>query len=193
MESTNFWHLSAGIPAQDDFTTFHSSSAFLGFASETALLIAPYKFSIGLWSGNWSGHSITLTLLEPRYYTLAGVFGIIVPFQGHFLFSKRQYDLKYFDISKLVHDPWYAINGTNTMVGETARYHEACSTMFHSLQSVLWLEFSVGGHLTRTLWPLDSKRTILLSSVHKIFLHFSLSQVICSLANCILFSACLFF
>ena len=36
MESTNFWHLSTGIPAQDDLTALHNSSAFLDFASEKA-------------------------------------------------------------------------------------------------------------------------------------------------------------
>ncbi len=58
-----FWHLWTGIPAQDDCTTYHNSSAFLGFASETAFLMSPHKFSIGLRSGDWAGHSITLILL----------------------------------------------------------------------------------------------------------------------------------
>ncbi len=40
------WHLWTGIPAQDD-CTYHNSSAFLGFASETAFLMSPHKFSIG--------------------------------------------------------------------------------------------------------------------------------------------------
>ncbi len=41
------WHLWTGIPAQDDCTTHHNSSAFLGFATETAFLMSPHKFSIG--------------------------------------------------------------------------------------------------------------------------------------------------
>ncbi len=52
------WHLWTGFPAQDDCTTYHNSSAFLGFASETAFLKSPHKFSIGLKSGDWAGHSI---------------------------------------------------------------------------------------------------------------------------------------
>ncbi|XP_061571342.1 rho GTPase-activating protein 20-like [Cololabis saira] len=36
----------------------------------------------------------------------------------HFLFSIRQHDLfQYFDVSKLIHDPWYAINRPDTMGG----------------------------------------------------------------------------
>jgi len=50
-----------------------------------------------------------------------------------------------------------------------------------------------GGRLTNCLRPIDPKRTILLSSVHKILCHFSLVQSMCSLANCILFSTCHFF
>lgn len=49
-----------------------------------------------------------------------------------------------------------------------------------------------GGHLTNRLWPLESKRTILLSSDHNILRHFSLGQSMCSLANCNLFSTFFF-
>ncbi len=115
------WHLWTGIPAQDDCTTYHNSSALLCFASETAFLMSPHKFSIGLRSGDWAGHSITLNLvgLEPRCCSLTGVFGVVVllkhPFQGHFLFGIRQHNLfNYFNILKLIHDPWNAINRPNT-------------------------------------------------------------------------------
>ncbi len=57
------WHLWTGIPAQYDCTTHYNYSAFLGFASETSILMSPHKFSIGLRSGDWAGHSITLILL----------------------------------------------------------------------------------------------------------------------------------
>lgn len=52
-------------------------------------------------------------------------------------------------------------------------------------KSVLLLEFRVWGSSAKYLWHLDPKRTILLSSLHKLFLHFSLGQSI--LANCQLF------
>ncbi len=42
---------------------YHNSSAFLGFASETAFLMSPHTCSIGLRSGDWAGHYITLILL----------------------------------------------------------------------------------------------------------------------------------
>ena len=67
------------------------------------------------------------------------MFGAVVllkhPFQGHFLFSIRQHDLfKYFDVSKLIHDPWYAINRPDTIVREKSPYHDACTTMLHCLR-----------------------------------------------------------
>lgn len=149
MESTNLWHLLAVIPLHDSLTTFHNSFTFLGFASETAFLTSPHKFSIGLRSGDWAGHSITLILLVWNH-EFTSVFGVIVllkqPFQGHVLFSIGQHDLfKYFNICKLIHDPWYAINRPNTIVGETCPYHDACTTMLHCLHCVLWLEFRVWG------------------------------------------------
>ena len=78
--------------------------------------MSPPKFSIGLWSGDWAGHSITLILLVwNQDCLLTGVFGVAVllkhPFRGHFLFRIRQRDLlKYFGVFKRIHDPWYAIN-----------------------------------------------------------------------------------
>lgn len=60
-------------------------------------------------------------------------------------------------------------------------------TVYCGLNSVF------GGCLTNCLQPSDPKRAILPSSVHKMFLHFSLGQSICSLANCILFIVNLFF
>ena len=60
-------------------------------------------------------------------------------------------------------------------------------TVYCGLNSVF------GGHLTICLWPLDPKRTILLSSVHKMLRHFPLGQSLCSLKNCNLFSTCRFF
>jgi len=98
----------------------------------------------------WPLHNVNLVGLEPRCCSLTGVFGVVVllrnTFQGHFLFGIRQHDLfKYFDVFKLIHDPWYAINRPDTIVWETSPYHDACATMLHCLHSVLWLEFSVWG------------------------------------------------
>ena len=45
MESTNFWHLWTGIPAQDDCTTYHISSAFLGFCLKNSIFyVTPQVF-----------------------------------------------------------------------------------------------------------------------------------------------------
>ena len=56
-------------------------------------------------------------------------------------------------------------------------------------------DFSIWGvgRLTNCLWSLDPKIIILLSSVQKMFHHFSLAQSMCSLANCILFNSTFFF
>ena len=60
-------------------------------------------------------------------------------------------------------------------------------TVYCGLNSVF------AGRLTNCLWPLDPKRTILLSSVHKILRHFFLGQSMCYLANCNRFITCIFF
>ncbi len=114
------WQLWTGIPAQDECTTYHNSSAFLGFASETAFLMSPPQvfYWIKVWRLGWPLHNINLVGLEPRCCSLTNVFGVVVllkhPFQWHFLFGIRQHNLfKYFNVLKLIHDPWNAINRPN--------------------------------------------------------------------------------
>ncbi len=54
------WHL---VNRYSSPGQYHNSSAFLGFASETAFLMSPLELSIGSRSGDWAGHCITLILL----------------------------------------------------------------------------------------------------------------------------------
>ncbi len=72
------WHMWTGIPAQDDCTTYHNSSAFLGFASETVFFyVTPQVFYwIQVWRLGWPLHNFHLVGLEPRYCSLTGVFGV---------------------------------------------------------------------------------------------------------------------
>ncbi len=146
---------------------------------------------IKVWRLSWPLHNVNLVGLEPRCCSLTGVFGVVVllehPFPGHFLFGIRQNNLfKYLNVLKLIHDPWNAINTPN-VVWETSPYHDACATMLHCLNSVLWLEFSVWGSSDKLSAALRPKKNNLASSVHKILRHFSLDQSMCSLANCNLF------
>ncbi|KAF3701031.1 hypothetical protein EXN66_Car016719 [Channa argus] len=103
----------------------------------------------------WPLHNTHFVGLEQRLCSFTSVSGVIVlfkqPFQGHVLFSIRHHDLfNYLDICKLIHDPWYAINTPNTIVGETCSYHDAppCFTVF-TVYCGLNSEF--GGHLTNCL------------------------------------------
>ncbi len=114
------WHLWTGIPAQDDCTTDHNSSAFLGFCLRNSIFdVTPQVFYwIKVWRLGWPLHNVNLVGLEPRCCSLTGVFGVVVllkhPFPGHFLFGIRQHNLfKYFNVLKLIHDPWNAINRPN--------------------------------------------------------------------------------
>ncbi len=76
--SHGVWRRWTCIPAHDDCTTHHSSSAFLGFASETVFLMSPHKFSVGLRSGDWAAR-------------LLACLGLLSCWKGHFLFGMRQY------------------------------------------------------------------------------------------------------
>ena len=138
MESTNLWHLSAVIPLHDSQL-------------------------VKVWGLGWPLHNINSVGLKPRFILFTSVFGVTVllkhPFQGHVLFSIRQHDVfKYFDICKLIHDPWYAINRPNTILGETCPYHDACTTMLHCLHCVLWLEFRVWGSSHKRSTALGPKK-----------------------------------
>lgn len=64
------------------------------------------------------------------FLLFTNVLGVVVLlkhlFQGHLLVHIRKRGIfKYFDICKLIHDPQFAINGPNTILGETCRYHDA--------------------------------------------------------------------
>lgn len=78
-----FCHLWTGISAQDDLTTPHSSSAYLGFASE--------QLHLKLF---WAGRSIPFNFvgLELRCCSLTAGFEVI-RVQELFLFDTRQHDL----------------------------------------------------------------------------------------------------
>ena len=155
-----------GISAQDEQTTFHSSSEFLGFASEIAFLISPHKFSMGLRSGDWAGHSITSIFFvwNQDVARLLVCLGSLSCWNAHFggISSSAYGNIS--SSSILMHSNWpmvNAMNGPNTVVWKSSPYHDFCATMLHRLHSGLWLELP-GSRLTFCPRPLDPKRTILL-------------------------------
>ncbi len=110
---------------------------------------------IKVWRLGWPLHNVNRVGLEPRCCSLC-VFGIVVllkhPFQGHFFFSIRQHKLfKYFNVLKLIHDPWNAINRPTTW------YEKPPHIMM--LAPPCFTVFVFGGRLTNCL---DPKITILL-------------------------------
>ncbi len=66
--------MQTGIPAQDDCSTYHNSSAFLGFVSETAFLMSPNKYWTKVWRLGWPLHNVNLVGLELTCCSLRGVF-----------------------------------------------------------------------------------------------------------------------
>ena len=138
--------------------------------------MSPHKFSMGLRSRGlgWPLHNFNFAGLEPRCCLLIGVFGVIVlmkhPFQGHFIISIMQLDrFKYFDISKLIHDPWYAKNRPSTIVGETSHIMILAPPCFTVFSVYCGLNSVFGGCLTNRLWPLDPRITVLLYQSTKCF------------------------
>ena len=126
-ESTSFCHLWTAVPVQDLWTTVHSVSALLGVSSEMIILMSPQTCSNGSRSGDWAGYSITLILLvwnqdAAAYWSVWGHCLVDTPFP-----LRRKANLfKYFDEFKRIHDPWYLINRSDTIVWETSPYHDAC-------------------------------------------------------------------
>lgn len=98
-------------------------------------------------------------------------------------FGIRQHDLLgYFDIGKRIRDALCAIHKPNK-TGRASLYHDA-GTSF----TVFGFSSVFCGALTNCPRPVGPKRrTILLSSVHRMFLQFSLGLLTGSLANCVLF------
>lgn len=118
----------------------------LNYASD-AFLMSPYKFSIGLSSGDWAGHSNSI--LFPKKTSCCLITGVFQlgnnpkhTFQEHFLFSIGKNNLfKYLNVFELIHDTWLTINRPNTTVGETSTCNDFCTTISRSLHSIMRLYF----------------------------------------------------
>ena len=129
--------------------------------------------------------------LEPRCCLLTCVFGVVVllkhPFQGHFLIGIWQHNLfKYFEVFKLIHDPWSTINRPNTVVWKTSPYHDSLSSQC----TMAWIQYlGVIWHTGK-----DNKtRKELFCSHQSMLRYFSMGQSMCSMANFHWFCTCCFF
>ena len=144
-------------------------------------LMSPHKLSIGLRSGDWAGHSTRLLNWNQDFACLLVCLGSLSCWNTNFrpfsLQCKAAWPLQGFWYMQT--GPWSLVCATQAHITMLA---PPCFTLF---RVYCGLNSEFGGRLMNCLWPLDPKRTILLSSVHKLFLHFSLGQVMCSLANCI--------
>lgn len=171
MELTNVWKWSTGIAAQDNCTTFHNSFAFLSFASWTSFFMPAHRFSGGLISGDCAGECAPgiLFVRNQGFACSLACLGSLscwnTPCQG---ISSAAYGfLHYSDVLKLIHDLYYVII-------RTPLYEKHPHTMMLAPSCF-------------TAW--DPKRTILRSSIHKVFSYFFSGELLCSLANCRRFSA----
>ncbi len=61
MEVISLWHCWGGMEAQVSLTVAFRSSALLGLVSLIFLLTIPHRFSMGFRSGEFAGHSSTVT------------------------------------------------------------------------------------------------------------------------------------
>ena len=99
---------------------------------------------IKVWGLDWPLHNINFVGLERIFGLFTSVFGVIVllkhPFQVHVLFSIRQHDLfKYFDMCKLIHDPWYAaiINRPSWCLHHNASLSSLCAVAWIQILGVV--------------------------------------------------------
>ena len=141
--SFSFCHLWTGVPVEDRWNTVRCSSVFLGFASETAFLVSPHQFFyfIKVQGLVWWLHDINPVGLEP------GCCRLLVRLRLSSCFSSSGF--KYFDVFKLIHDPWYVIN--NISIPWCLLHRASVSSVFCSFNSVF------GGRLINCLWTQEEQ------------------------------------
>ena len=98
--------------------------------------------------------------------------------------------LHFADVNVLIHDRFNPINRPYSITRKTLPYHNAGASVFDRFFVYIVLHSSFRGRLKKVPGPVPPYNTILLSSVHNIFLHFSIGRLECSLANCMPLAAC---
>lgn len=185
IDSTNLCLFSAVIPLQHSLTSFHDSF----IASETAFWGHPSssRLNEGLGTGpatHWNQDFACFKCVWGHCLVKTSILRAC-PLQ-------RMATWPHQVLWRMQTDPWCAMNWHKTAVGETCPCHDACSTCFSVFTVFCGLSSEFGGCLKNWLRPRHPKRAILLSSVHKMCLHFSLGRALltCFLANCNFFSTC---
>ena len=115
-----------------------------GFCFRNGIFNVTPQVTMGLRLGDLATPQSLLsgTKMLLAYSCVWGRCLVETPISGAF----RQHNLfKYFDVFKLIRDPWYTINRPNNEVWRTSPYHDSCVTMLHRLHSVPWHEFSTRG------------------------------------------------
>ena len=132
---TSVLHRVDQLPAKDNSTPFHRSSASPDFCLRNSIPDITPQVScwIKVLGLGWTLHDVNLVGLEPRWWLLTGVFWVVFllkkPMSRAFPLLQRDL-LKYFDVSKLIHDPWCVINRPDSIIWETSPYHDAPTTHF---------------------------------------------------------------
>ena len=148
--------------------------------------MSPHQSSIGSRSRDWADHTIMLILLvwnhdAAAYWCVWGHIAVGTPISSSAEGNWRiQYNLVYSDRSLIPGMQQIDLTPLHDKhpISWCLRHHASLSSVGCGLNS------SFGGCLINCLSLLDPKRTVLLSSGHKMLLHFSLGQPLCSLANC---------
>ena len=168
---TRFSHTVASILAHSSMQISTRAVMFWGCCWATPTFNSLQRFSKGLRSGDWLGHSRTLKcfLRSHSFVALGGVFGIIVMLKDPATFHLqcpcwwKEVFTQYLTIHGPIHSFLYTDQSSWSLCRKTAPKHNVSTPMLYSTYGVLWMQLSILCPPNTTSWVLP-KSYIFVSS-----------------------------
>ncbi len=183
-------HTVAGILAHSSMQISSRAVMFWGCRWATWTFNSLQRFSMGLRSGDWLGHSRTLKcfLRSHSFVARAVCLGSLSCWktQPRIIFNALCWWKEVFTQNLTIHGPIHSFLYTDqsswSLCRKTAPKHDVSTPMLHSRYGVLWMQLSILSPPNTTSWVLP-KSSILVSSDHMTFSQTSSGSSKCSLAN----------
>ncbi len=162
---TRFSHTVAGILAHSSMQISSRAVMFWGCRWATRTFNSLQRFSMGLRSGDWLGHSRTLKcfLRSHSFVAQAVCLGSLSCWktQPRFIFNAladgRRFSLKNLTIHGPIHSFLYTDQSSWSVCRKTAPKHDVSTPMLHSRYGVLWMQLSILSPPNTTSWVFTKK------------------------------------
>ena len=157
---TRFSHTAAGILAHSSMQISSRAVMFLDLRWATRTFNSLQRFSMGLRSGDWLGHSRTLKCFLRSH---SCVFGVIVMLKDPATFHLQCpcWWKEVFTQNLTIHGPIHSFRHTDqtswSLGRKTAPKHDVSTPMLHCRYGVLWMQLSILSPPNTTSWVFTKK------------------------------------